>query len=107
VHGRDRTGSYVFSMSDWPFAPYKFVLRDCTMDGNAVGIYAPRGIDGLYVDGLRARNTPTLIRANGPLTNSLLRNIEHPALRLPPDAPCWCGSGRRFKKCHARRWKLR
>jgi hypothetical protein len=86
-------------------------IKNCAVHNCGGAAIATRGpINGLNVDGLMVTNTPTVLRADGPLRNSSFRRIVHrPGTSRPRSTPilptgsrltCWCNSGRPYRECH-------
>ena len=63
-------------------APRRHFVAQLGWDADGPGPYAPRALPG-------GRVVPALPRPHTPGQRKLGRN-----------APCWCGSGKKYKKCH-------
>lgn len=79
------------------------ILRNCEIQSCGGGIRTDGIVDGLDIDGLTVTDTPSVLQVNGMLRNARVRNvIHHPILhqKIGRNEPCWCGSEKKFKKCH-------
>jgi uncharacterized protein YecA (UPF0149 family) len=76
-------------------------IRDCTAANCGTFAHFEGGVDGLVIDGLRVIDTPVAVSSTGPVRNAQIRRVfHHPEFRkIGRNDPCWCGSGKKFKKC--------
>lgn len=67
--------------------------------GNAYRLaLGPRDMYGIMVDGLKFCDNLTISDPNSPYY--ALRTPDGGVVRLGRNDPCWCGSGKKYKRCH-------